>query len=161
LGKTDEALAAAKRALELDSRTAPAIYSAALAHLVAGHNQTAMETIDRLPNVLPWPGFVAFVHASAGDPATARRIARQIEARPRDWAAQTTLAFTYLGLKDTARALDALERATDYHETWFVWFTPGYRLYGPVRSSPRFAALVRRVGLDERIFGAPPSAAAR
>lgn len=161
LGKTDEALAAAKRALELDSRTAPAIYTAALAHLVAGDNQAAMETIDLLPNVLPWPGFVAFVHASAGDPATARRIARQIEARPRDWSAQTTLAFAYLGLKDTARALDALERATDYHEMWFVWYTPGYRLYGPVLSSPRFAALVRRVDLDERIFGSPPSAAPR
>jgi tetratricopeptide (TPR) repeat protein len=154
MGKTDQALAAAKRGMELDSTTAPAIYAASLAYLVAGNNKAAIETIDRLPNVLPWPGFVALVHASAGDPETAKRIVREIESRPRAWSAQTTLAWAYLGLKDTTRALDALERATDYHEMWFVWYSLGYRLYDPIRGSARFAALVRRVGLDEKVINA-------
>lgn len=160
MGKTDEALAAAKRGLELDSTTAPAIYAAALAYLVAGQNQNAVRTIDRLPNVLPWPGFRGFVHAAVGDRETALRIARVIESRPRAWSAQTALAWTYLGLRDTTRALDALQRATDAHEMWFVWYTLGSRIYDPVRGSERFAALVRRVGLDARLFttvaGPPP-----
>jgi serine/threonine-protein kinase len=152
LGKTNEALAAAKRGLELDSSTAPAINVAANAYLAAGQNQAAVRTIDRLPNVLPWPGFRAFIHATTGDRATAMRIARDIESHPHAWSAQTALAWTYFGLNDTTRALNALEQATDAHEIWFVWYDLGSRIYDPVRGSERFAALVRRVGLDEKIF---------
>lgn len=155
LGKTNEALTAAKRGLELDSTTAPAIYATANAYLAAGQKDAAVRTIDRLPNVLPWPGFRAFIHATTGDRETAMRIAREIESRPRAWSAQTALAWTYMGLNDTTRALDALERATDAHEMWFVWYTLGSRIYDPVRGTERFAALVRRVGLPEKIFARP------
>ena len=108
--------------------------------------------IDRLPNVLPWTGFRANLHAVAGDRNLAQRIARQIESRPGTWAAQTALAWSYLGLGDTTRALDALERATDRHETWFVWYTVADPLYDPVRRNPRFVALLTRVGLNENMF---------
>jgi hypothetical protein len=108
--------------------------------------------IGRLPDVLPWPGFKAYVHARAGDRATAERIAREIESRPTAWAAQTALAWSYLGLDDTTRALDALERATDTHETWFVWYAIADPIYDPARKSPRFATLLRRVGLNESMF---------
>jgi serine/threonine-protein kinase len=151
-GKTSEALAAAKRGVELDSTTAPAIHVAALAYLVTGQKQAAIHMIDRLPDVLPWPGFKAYVHARAGDRATAERIAREIESRPTAWAAQTALAWSYLGLDDTTRALDALERATDTHETWFVWYAIADPIYDPARKSPRFATLLRRVGLNESMF---------
>jgi serine/threonine-protein kinase len=152
LGNTNEALTAAKRGLELDSTTAPAIYATANAYLATGQNQAAVRTIDRLPNVLPWPGFRAFIHATTGDRETAMKIAHEIETRPRVWSAQTALAWTYMGLNDTTRALNALERATDAHEMWFVWYTLGSRIYDPVRGSARFAALVHRVGLPENIF---------
>ncbi|HEX6575451.1 MAG TPA: protein kinase [Gemmatimonadaceae bacterium] len=151
-GNTSEALTAAKRGVELDSTTAPAVHVAALAHQAIGQNEAAIRMIDRLPNVLPWTGFRANLHAVAGNRSIAERIAREIESRPRAWAAQTALAWTYLGLGDTTRALDALERATDLHETWFVWYTVADPLYDPVRKNPRFVALLRRVGLNQNMF---------
>src|SRR5687768_2227801 len=159
LGKTDEALAAAKRGLELDPNVAPMINVASHVFLMTGQKDTALATIKRLPKVLPWPGFVAYFHAVTGDRTTAMRIARDIEARPDAWSSATGLAWAYLGLNDTTRALDALERATDNNEMWFIWYTFADVIYDPVRGSPRFNALIRRVGLDEKMFttrsGAP------
>ena len=152
LGKTDEAVASATRALELDSTTAPAINAAGQVYLAAGDKAKAIATIDHLPNVLPWPGLIAYVHAVAGDRATALRIVREIESRRGDWSAGTALGFAYLGLRDTTRAMDALERATEDHEMWYVWFSVAYRFYDPVRGSARFAAVLRRVGLDDKLF---------
>lgn len=154
LGKTEEAVGSASRGLELDSTSAPAIYAAAQAYLAAGNTAKAIATIDHLPNVLPWPGFIASIHAVTGDRKTALRIVREIESRRNAWSAGTALAWAYLGLGDTTRGLDALERATDDREMWYVWFTAAHKIYDPVRGSPRFSALIRRVGLDEKLFTA-------
>lgn len=154
LGMLEQAVASAKRGLELDSGTAPMNNVAAKTFMMAGQKQRALSLIDRLPAVLPWPGFVAYVHAEAGDATTARRIAREIESGPRLWSASSALAWAYLGLGDTTRALNVLERANDDNEMWFMWYTIGDRIYDTVRGSPRFAALVRRVELDEKLFTA-------
>ena len=152
MGMPDQALASARRGLELDSTMAPTVKSAAQVYLAAGNNRAAIATIDRITNVLPWPGFRAHYHAITGNTATAMRLVRDIEARRHEWAASSAVAWAYLGLKDTARALDALERATDDHEIWFMWYSIADPVYDPVRKSPRFAALVRRVGLDLKMF---------
>jgi hypothetical protein len=53
-------------------------------------------------------------------------MAREMEGRPRTWASEIVIAFAYLGIKDTARALDGLERATALHAIWPSYATLCY-----------------------------------
>jgi serine/threonine-protein kinase len=161
-GQKEAALAAARRAVALDSTTGPALNALTRALLAAGQAESAMVVADRLPRVPPWAGIKAYVHAKAGDPETARRIVREIEARRSlPWAGWFTISWARLGLGDTAQALDALERSTDAHEIWPSWFTLFDGVYKDVLASPRFAAMARRVGLDVGRFAAPRSAGPR
>jgi len=90
----------------------------------------------------------AYIVAMAGDTAEARRMLREQDAQvPQPWMAETRRAHSHLGLGDTAAALAAFERATEAGEIWTSLWTVADRTYDPIRESPRFRALLRRVGL--------------
>jgi hypothetical protein len=55
--------------------------------------------------------------------------------------------MTYLGLGDTAKAISALERASDAKELWLITSDLGDPGYNPIRGSARFAKLLERVGV--------------
>ena len=55
------------------------------------------------------------------------------------------LAIVYLGLGDRARALDYLEQAYDNNSQWMPYIR-GDRIFDPLRSEPRFAALIQKMG---------------
>ena len=163
-GNRDAAVSEARRAIELDSANAGALGQAAYTLLAAGYKDEARKAADRIAKSLPytWPGIVAYVHAGSGDTTYAARLAREIEAmRPRPWGAETTLAWALLGLGDSTRALAALERALDAREMWPSNFSLLEPVYDVVRHSARFAALVRRVGLDPSLFVNPRSGQSR
>ena len=79
---------------------------------------------------------------------------RALEARPHDeFSVATGLTYAYLGLGDTAHALSALETATRAGERPYLPLVDP--MFDPVRRSARFAAAVRRLGLDEPRFTSP------
>ena len=58
------------------------------------------------------------------------------------------LAIVYLGLGDRARALDYLEQAYDNNSQWMPYLR-GDRIFDPLRSEPRFVALLRKLGFEK------------
>ncbi|MCI4350614.1 MAG: tetratricopeptide repeat protein [Thermoplasmata archaeon] len=97
---------------------------------------------------------LAHAYASAGRAADARVILRELLERshhaylPSYW-----IALIYTGLGETSEALRWLDRAFDERSSWLAWIKVEPR-FDPLRSEPRFAMLLRRMGL------AGPAAAA-
>ena len=58
------------------------------------------------------------------------------------------LALVHLGLGDRTRALDELERAYAASQ-WLPWLNKD-RVFDPLRSEPRFAALMKKLGFQTK-----------
>jgi hypothetical protein len=157
LGRHDEALAESRRGLEIDSTSSPLVQISTLAYVAAGHAAEARQlSLHHLSATPPFGAEVAYAAGRMGDRATALRMAREFEqGGPRTWFAYSTAAGAQLGVPDTARALADLELATNAREIW-PSFTPlcDYS-FDAIRGSKRFAALLRRVGLDEALLTRP------
>jgi len=138
----------------MDSTTAPAIQLSTLAYIAAGKPAEGKKIAER--SALKTPPFIselAYADGMSGDREGALRIAHDIEVQhPRPWLGELVIAFAHLAVGDTARALDALERSTDAGEIWPTFTPLCDPSFNPLRGNPRFAALGRRVGLDERVF---------
>lgn len=162
LGRDDEALVESRRAFDLDSAAAGARGFVPLAMLHAGHPDEARRVTGRVAVVPPYSGVgvAAYVLGAAGDRAGATATIHVLETRARgEWSVATALAYAYLGLGDTARALSALETAVRAGERPYIPFVDP--MYDPVRRSARFAAVVRRYGFDESRFTASSSSSVR
>jgi serine/threonine-protein kinase len=157
LGRHDEALAESRRGLEIDSTSAPLVQISTLAYLAGGRADEARQlSMHHLAATPPFGAEVAYAAGRAGDRATALRMAQGFESNAAHaWFAYFSAASAQLGVADTARALTDLELATNAREIW-PSFTPlcDYS-FDAIRGSKRFAALLRRVGLDEALLTRP------
>jgi len=153
LGRHAEAIAESKRALEIDSTNRPAMQMSVLAYLAAGRPADALRIAQVVGIEPPFGSQYLYALGKAGQRDAALRLTDELEARrPRPWFSEVEIASGYLGVGDTARALDALERATAAHEIWPTFTCLCDYSYDSLRGSQRFAALLRRIGLDERIY---------
>jgi hypothetical protein len=80
----------------------------------------------------------------------ARKILNElIDKSRRQYVSGETIALIYAALGDREEALRWLKVACDEHSALFYTFScfPDYR---PLHSDPRFAELVRRIGVDPK-----------
>ena len=147
-GQLDSALAESQRAFENDSSNYTTLLWRSRTLLAARRPEEARMATRRI--VGRSSASVGYLLAQSGDRDEALRRLALLEAQaPLPWMAHTDRFSTYVGLGDTARALEALEAATRYGEIWSNLTPVNEEMFDAVRASPRFVALLRAVGLPE------------
>ncbi|MCG6988235.1 MAG: protein kinase [Gemmatimonadetes bacterium] len=87
--------------------------------------------------------FLAYAYGAAGDSAKARaELAALEKGSPNGKPARFNLALAYLGLGEHQRAIDDLERARAADSQFLCWLGRD-AIFDPLRSDPRFIALLR------------------
>ena len=156
-GRQAEAMREFTHALEIDSTGGTAMIILSMAYAEAGNRTEALRLAYRVRGLSQGvTAQASYVMGLSGDTVSALRIARAMEAtQPRPWLGEYTIALAYLGVGHTGQALDALERSTTAGEIWPSFSILSAVVFDPIRSEPRFAALVRRVGLDVKLLTSP------
>jgi len=97
---------------------------------------------------------LAYAYALGGRRSEANRILSQLLVMSQQrYVSPYEIAVIYVGLGDKDRAFEWLERAYEEHSSWLSYLNVESR-FDPLHSDPRFADLVRRVGLP-RLAEAP------
>jgi len=155
-GMHDSAMAIGQRAREVDPGLLLARTIGALDALDANRPSDVRGLVSGVNASPPWRGQAAYSLGVIGDTSAVRAVIRDLERLPSDtWLIHTAIAYASLGLRDTARAMTELEAAVRAREITPKWASLSDRIYDPIRSSPRFAVIVRGFGLDESVMTSP------
>lgn len=154
----ERALQEALRTLELEPQFAPA--QSILGQIYEGLRRyddavAASESARNLSDGHP-ATLAALVHifAAAGRNEEAREALNKLEERARrQHVSRFWLALAYAGVGQTGAALDELYKAYEQRDVILVWLGTEPRL-DTLRDEPRFADLLRRIGLSPLADGA-------
>jgi tetratricopeptide (TPR) repeat protein len=138
----------ARKAEELDPTFFFAQFEYGWADIEARKFSDAIAPLKKA-KALEAPAFVtawlAYAYAASGDRARAMAEIEDLEkVSLRGEVTPFNLAVVHLGLGDRKRALDELERAYASDSQWMGWLNKD-RMFDPLRSEPRFAALMRKL----------------
>ncbi len=107
----------------------------------------ARETVRFSNNDPFYAAYLSYMCAKGGQPEEARKILDELSARStEEYVAPTHFALVHAGLDERDRMFEWLERAYQGRDVLLLRMLTD-PLLAPLRSDPRFADLVRRVGL--------------
>ncbi|HEX7078845.1 MAG TPA: protein kinase [Candidatus Eisenbacteria bacterium] len=141
-----------RRAVELDPRFDGAHTDLARSLEALGRFDEARREYEegrRLSGGVAGPSFgLAHLESSSGNAAAARRILQElIDARSHRVVSAWGIAALHAALGDVDESFRWLDRAVEEGATGLIFLRVHPRL-DPIRQDPRYAALIRRVGLD-------------
>ncbi len=147
----EEAIAALEETLALGAGFAPAEFWLGLAHQQQGRLEDAAEVLQaavehsgRSPMMVAALGRL---HALRGEAEAASVVLAELEeASRREYVPAYYVAAIHSGSGNREQALDWLERSRDARDNWLV-FLGVDPIWDPMRSEPRFEALLAEVGL--------------
>ncbi|HEX4438418.1 MAG TPA: hypothetical protein VH854_00005, partial [Thermoanaerobaculia bacterium] len=104
-------------------------------------------TLESPPFVAAWLGYA---YGESGDRERARAMMEEVsKASLHGYVPPFNLAIVHLGLGDREKALDGLEKAYEADSQWLIYLG-GDRTFDPIRSEPRFQALLTKIGFAGR-----------
>jgi serine/threonine-protein kinase len=119
-----------------------------------GHHDEAERVLREaaaLPSAGPYAtSTLGYALARAGRKVEARRILHGLEERSKqEYVSPVAFAMLHLGLEEYDLALDWTERTYEERRGWVVYFKVNPQI-DPLRSMPRYQALVERLGLKRK-----------
>jgi serine/threonine protein kinase/tetratricopeptide (TPR) repeat protein len=145
------AKALARRAAELDPMYFFPVMVDGWADLEVGKFRDAIPALKKAKAMESPPfvtAYLAFAYGAAGDRAAAIAELAELKKMSRTGSVLPfNLALVYLGLGDHTRALDNLERALAADSQMMAWINRD-AIFDPIRSEPRFAALLKKMGVN-------------
>jgi tetratricopeptide (TPR) repeat protein len=151
-GRYAEAALGAERVLESDPVYDRAHATLGWAYFGQGKRTQGVAELERAVSLShansQWLAQLGQAYALVGSTDKAREVLQQLEDRAREtYVSPYHLAFVYAGLGEVGRALDLLERAFA-ERTGAVYAIKGSVLLAPLRSHPRFQALLKKMNLE-------------
>lgn len=148
-GRYDEAIEACRRALDLDPHHASALWFLALAHEQKGDLRQAISELTTAVSMSSAPlyrGLLGHAYGLAGDRTKALQMLENLTAASRTrYISPVDVALIHTGLGDRGSAFTWLEKA--YQERTMRIQELGDPVFRSLRADPRFASLMKRVGL--------------
>lgn len=149
--KPDDALAQCQKARELGPQHPTLFLHFSAMHYRTGRTAEAIAETRKLvemagdnPSYKAWLGYYL---GRAGQREEAQQILRELLSLSRkQWVSAYAIATVYSGLGEADAAFEWLERAHRTRESWITYLIPDVRI-DPLRQDPRYADLLRRVGL--------------
>ncbi|MEW5917049.1 MAG: protein kinase [Gemmatimonadota bacterium] len=155
-GRQADGIAELRRALEIDSTSPPLLGISSTAFLFANRRAEAKLFAERLARAVPeWRHVAAANLGELGERERAEAMLREFAQTPPAIMPHTRRSILHLALDDTATTLDAMERATEAGEIWPTYYSLSEPRFDVLRRSARFAAIVRRAGLNVAVFTSP------
>jgi TolB-like protein/tetratricopeptide (TPR) repeat protein len=107
--------------------------------------RAALEASGGASNMMGWLGLTLGLGGKAPE---ARSLLERLQARAqKDYVPPTSFAWAHLGLGETDAAFEWLDRAVDECDQ-FMMPIKSYEFFDPIRSDPRFLALLRKMNLE-------------
>jgi len=150
-GRYDEALRAVTRVLEVEPHFALAHATLGWAYLLKGMPDQGLIALQKAVSLSPestlYLAQLGQAFAMVGRTEQAREVLRQLDGLSHQrYVSPYHLAYVYTGLGEHDRAMDWLERACE-ERAGGVFGMKGSFLFIPLRSHPRFKALLRKMNL--------------
>ena len=144
-----EAVAVARKALDLDPQYFLAHLQLALIYMQQGKSRDAIAAARRAREDEPladWPTAVlGMAYAADGQRAEAQKVLAEMNQKAsRGWVPSYVFAEIYAGLGDKPHTLDALEKSYE-ERAWFLTCLNTAPEFDFIRSEPRFQTLLRRM----------------
>jgi serine/threonine-protein kinase len=151
-GRYEQAVVRAQEAVEIDPGHGRTRATLGWAYFLSGKKAEGLAELERAVSVSPtqtlWLAQLGEAYGLAGDTQKARDVLRQLEERSKSvYVSPYHFAYVYTGLGDADRAIDWLERAVA-ERTGAAYGIKGSFLFTPLRTHPRFRALLRQMKLE-------------